>query len=202
MRHPVHPYTADALKKRDTPDVVQGGNLEAYAHILYSHSLYLSAATTELEFFQADGNRRQTNAVRQLPSPQYFLVYGIHVDYYVDPDVAAWQDHWQLANGVANSVTLDGGPTLTFTYADKDYGPWPLACLHGTGALTGFGTATGLNYANNYIPDGGFFQDGGILLAPNQSYRAMIQWPFPVTLARGNTQIKVSLSGTHYRKIT
>ena len=201
MRHPVVPYTKDALKQMDTPDMVEGGNLEAYSHTLYSHALY-TPATTELEFFQADGNRRITNAVRQLPSPQYFMVYGVHVDYYVDPSPTAWQDLWQLQNGVAAGAALVGGPTLTFTYADKDYGPEQLRSFHGTGAITGFGTANNLNYANNYLPDGGFFQDGGLLLAPNQAFRALIQWPAAVTLTRGPTQICVTLSGTHYRKIT
>lgn len=202
MRHPVVPMTVAELEERDTPTVVQGGNLEAYAHTLYAHTLYVSGATTNLEFFTETGNKRITNAVNRLPSPQFFLLYGIHVDFFVDPDPAAWQDLWQLMYGTAGGTTLVGRPTLTFTYASKDYGPEPLSAFHGTGALTGFGTATNLNYGNNYIPDGGFFQDGGLLLAPNQDYSALIEWPAALTLLRGDTQIGVTLSGTHYRKIT
>jgi len=201
MRHPVVPMSKDALELRDTPTVVPGGNLEAYGHCLYATSLYESAVTTQLEFFTVTGNNRITNAVNNLPTPQFFMVYGIHVDYGVHPDPFAWEDTWALQNGVGG-VTLVGFPTFTFSYASKAYGPWPLRALHGTGALTGFGTANNLNYANNYIPDGGFFQDGGLLLAPNQQFRALIEWPQPVTLNRGHTQIQVTLSGTHYRKIT
>jgi len=201
MRHPVVAYSKADLKAKATPKPVAGGNLEAYGHNLYAHSLYVSAATTQLEFFTVTGNRRITNAVTSLPTPQYFMIYGFQVDYFVGPDPAAWTDLWNLMYGTAGT-TLVGRPTFKFTYADKDYGPWPLTALHSTGGITGQGTMNNLAYANNYIPDGGYFQDGGLLLEPNQDFRALIEWPAAVTLGRGDTQIGVTMNGTHYRKIT
>lgn len=205
IQHPVVPMTRQELENRSVPGAVPGGNLEVYADMIYDTALYTSAATTQIEFFTTTRANRQLSNLSPagaLPSPQFFLLYGIHIDYGVDPAPTAWQDVWQLMYGAAAVVALTGMPTARFIYADKEYGPWPLSALHGTGALTGFGTANNLNYANPAMPDGGLFQGGGLLLSPNQNFRLVLEWAAPVTLNRGNTQIRVTLSGSKYRAIT
>ena len=204
MRHPVQAFTEAQLKTRTVPGMVPGRNMEVYGTTFYDTGLYVSAATQQLEFFTtARANRQLTNLATpgSLPSPQYFMIYGFQVDYHVNPAASAIDDLWQLIYGNPTN-TLDGMPTFRFVYADKEYGPWPLSALHGTGAITGFTTVTNTSFANNYIPDGGFFQDGGLLLAPNQGFRGVIEWSGPVTLTRGNTQIRVTMNGSNYRKIT
>lgn len=204
LRFPVKALTKAQLEDLAKPRAVQGGTSEAIPFVFFDTDTYVSTATTELTFFQQTRANRQLSNLSPagaLPTPQYFQVYGMMFDVLIPAAAASTPqfDTQQLLFGSGLAGT--GAPTFNFTYSDKSYGPVPLSCLHGTGGVTGFSTAAAaVEYGNNSIPDGGWYTDGAICLAPNEAFWATITWPVALTLT-ADISVRVALAGVLHRKV-
>lgn len=202
---PVRPRTLKKLQEMATPQSVPGGNSEAVPWELFSCRTYDSAATTSLRFFDsAPSNPRLGNVGPSLPSPQYFEVFYAYLTIFAIPGAtAAIDDIWLLTHGVGTAGV--GTPTWTFTLADKALGPFPLQGLHTRGGVTGgnAGAAATSEWGSNAetTGNGTFCFDGSLMIPPTQNFSVDIQWPAPVTLAGGDTELCVSLAGVLHRRI-
>lgn len=207
MKFPVRPRTLEQLEEMSTPQPVKGGQSEAVPWQLFDVQTYVSAATTNLRFFEtAPATPQLGNTGGQgLPSPQFFEVYYASLDIKVEPDVAAAHDPlldvWGILNGAAGG--LAGDPTWSFTLADKVLGQFPLRGLHTLGGPTGFTTNVTTEYANNSDASGvgTFCFDGAIVIPPTQRFNIALTWPAAVTLTAGNIELVVTLSGVLHRRV-
>lgn len=201
LRFPIRSRTLAELKKLSGPSPVAGGSSEAIFWAFHDTATYVDTVTTQLAFFTAArANRQLTNLATpgSLPEPQYFEIYGFHVDILLPSQAATWADKSVLLFG--SGAAGEGAPTFQFTYADKIYGPWALSLLHGTGGITGQSTIAAQEYAENAVPDGGLYQDGAIMLAPNQGFQGDIVWGAAQNIA-ANTDIRLTMSGVLHRRI-
>lgn len=206
MQTEIIPRTAAELQSESTPQSVPGGNMEAVAWTIYDTATYTSAATTALTFFTTTRGTNQLSNLSpagQFPSPQYFRVFSASLDIIVPPaSTTAVRDVWRILFGTGAAGS--GAPSWTFVLANKQYGPFPVSMLHGTGGPQGFGyattAATDNEWANNSFPDGGFGFGNSILIPPQQAFQVALAWDAAVTLA-ANINLRVSLHGTLYRRI-
>jgi len=201
IKFPVVAKSIRELEKQATPGAVAGGQSQATYDIIYDTATYTSAATTTLQFFNAGrATQRLTNFGGRgaFPSPQFFECKAISVDLLIPPGATAIQDMWSLLYGTGAAGV--GAPTITVTYADKNYGPWPLSQAHGTGGVTGFHTVTNLAFANNSLPDGGIWLGDSLTFKPNQQFSVDLTWDAANTLA-ANRNVKVNLIGVLHRAV-
>lgn len=202
LRHQVPGRTKQQLLDMASPKYTPGGVTQGIVHSFHDVATYTSTVTTTLTFFQAArANLQLTNLPTpgSLPDPQFFQIYGFHVDFLIPEIATAIADASFLLWG--SGATGEGPPTFTFTLADKIYGPWGLSLLHGTGGVTGYGNvAAAVEWANNATPDGGYYQDGAIVIPPNQGFNARIDWGAAQTLT-ASYDIKVTMSGNLYRNV-
>jgi hypothetical protein len=200
MRFPVQPKSARKLEEIARPPSGKGIT-EAIPFIYYDTAEYIDNTTQNLVFFtetRANRNLSNLSPAGSLPTPYYFEIFGFCLDVLLLPAAANWTDVWSLILGDGTS----GAPFFNFTMSDKTYGPYPLSALHATGGITGFSDAAAapIQSANNASWDGGFFTDGAIVIPPNESFRAEIQWAEPVDIT-GDTRMRVSMYGTLHRKV-
>ena len=204
LRFPVRAKTLAQLKQLSEPQAVAGGTSEAIPWVFYDTQTYVDNTTVNLQYFtQTPANRNlgNLNPAGSLPEPQYFEIYSFNMDVIqAASSTTAWTDLNQLLTG----PTGNGGPIFTFSLADKNYGPWPLTYLHGSGGITGFGlgpaAAAVEEYANNSIPDGAFWMDGALCIPPNQAFGATIAWQAPEDIS-GNLLIRVAMAGVLHRRV-
>lgn len=199
MYFQVKGLTQAQLQSMATPQLSVGGQSEAVAWTFYDTGTYVSAATTNLPFFNtARANRQATNlnTPGQLPEPQYFQIMWFGLNLLITPAATAWTDAQALLQGGTS-----GPPTWRFTLADKVYGPFPLQELHASGGIVGFGTQTSQAYANSgYGGHGDAWQDGAIIIPPQQGFRVDLDWDTAQTLS-GNTLLQVVMRGTLHRRV-
>lgn len=202
LRWPVKGLTKAQLKKRSHPQAVAGGVSESFEHAFHDTELFTSAVTTDLMFFvntKATFQLSNLTPAGMLPSDQYFEVYGFHVNFLFPGVATAIIDTQAMLMG--DGTVGVGAPIFTFTHKDKTYGPWTLSLLHGTGGATGIANAAAADVvANNSVPDGGFFQDGAIILEPTSSFRGRIQWGAAITLT-AHVDVQLVMSGVLHRDV-
>jgi len=199
--------TVDQLTKAVSPG--GKGDMEGVPMPLYDTQQYASTVTTQLTFFAATAAAGaglfQTNMTQagQLPNPDFHVIQCITLDVIgLDPVVGTGtndQDLYYILNG----ITAGQSPYASLKFASKDYGPWPITALHGTGGVTGpvAAVAAAPENANNSVPDGGVWIGGAIVIPPLQAFSLDIRWPAAVTLTTTPLWLKVGLWGTYYRQI-
>lgn len=182
---------------------------QSFPHIYYDTQTYVSAATLNLTFFQsvqADKTLGNIEAPGSLPTPKFFALESIGVDVLLRPAAQAGHAATGPIDDVAQLV-LQGRGTLEFNYQNKVYGPWPLSAFQASGGPTGFGWATmtaeaQVSYANNGIPNGiGFGMNQQIIFKPNANFSFTLRWPAALTLAAGNTLLRIWLYGGLYQAV-
>jgi len=177
-----------------------GASPEAIWHQFYDTQDFVTAATTRLTFFQVTNVARDlTNmpASGQLPDPQWLSIYNVCCDFLTTNTSIVGVDQ---AAGELGDLTLllkTGRATWTLQVSDKNYGPYSLTALHGTGGPVGFGwsgnTATTGNaqYANNALSPGWNYQ-GSLMIPPKTNFSIEVVWA--ATQATTETPIKIRLS--------
>lgn len=201
LTFPVRARSLKELQSMAEPQVVKGGQSEALAWIFYDTATYVSATTINLSFFTTTRANPQLSNLngRGLPSPQYFEGYYFGLDILRVPgNTDVLGDYWRIVNGTG--VAGQGGPTWTFTLADKKWGPFPLTAFHGLGGPQGFSTRTAQEYSNNGPADGGFCGDGAMVIPPNQTFSIDLTWPAAVTLS-GNVDVRPYMAGVLHRRV-
>jgi hypothetical protein len=175
--------------------------------IWYDKLLYTSAATTLLTFFNGVratldlGNMVVAGALQGM---QAFVVKAVRV--YFDRE----QTEVAALPGAANDISrLINNGILTFNVGQKGYGTWPLHCLPGGGgvvAATGGAGAEATNQfqtnATNGVADPRcvYALEHPLLIEPQISFAAQIQWPAAQTLS-SNVNITVMLDGSLIRPV-
>lgn len=206
MRIPVQGRTLAQLQELTTPKAVDGGNMETYRDQIYDTQTYLAAGSTTLPYFtttNADLSLCNLTQAGTLPDPEFFQVYYIQCDVILAPSSITVPLVWRDMDRIVRA----GRPILTFKLQGKDYGPWLLTSVHGTGApiLDGYSDGAGAGVvstqaASNGPIDGGFCQDGALWLTPKTSFSARITWGNPLAVA-ADTLVRVVLDGVRSRSI-
>jgi len=203
IRFPVKAKSYEQLKTLSQPQARRGGASECYAHAFYDTESYVDVTTLFLDFFVTTKANRQLSNLSPagaLPVDMFFEIYHFMVDVLYPKSDVAWADYQMLLQGTG----AEGGPIFSFILADKNYGPWPLTLLHGTGGITGFGlgpaAAAVEEYANNSIPDGSLFQDGALVIPPNTGFSARIEWAATCDIA-ANKYLRLTMAGVLHRAI-
>jgi len=191
------------LRRMSTPP--SGASPEAIWHQFYDTQNYLTGATTNLVFFAApNADRTLTNLETggQLSDPQWLSIYDITCDFLT-------QNTSQAAGvlGELNDLSLllkVGRPTWTLTISDKNYGPYSLTTLHGTGGPVGAidaGTlAVGIQYANNTLSPGWNYK-GSLIIPPKTSFRISVAWSAAQATTLATVPIRLSLFGILSRRV-
>lgn len=206
LRFPVRPMSLQKLQQAATPGAVSGGQAEALPWIFFDTATYVSGTTTQLPFFTTARATRQLSNLDTpgvIPEPQYFKIEFFGLDLLISPANGAWDDAHQLLMG--EGTAANGGPTWEFILADKSYGTFPLTFLHESGGQRGSAltptTGAQLEYARNAFPDGGWAVDGSIIVPPQQGFRVDVRWPAALTLAGGDTALRLWMAGSIYRRV-
>ena len=202
LRFPVRGRTLADLKKMSKPQTLAGGVSEGIVWAFHDTEPYVTTVTTELVFFKntkATDQLSNLSPAGMLPADNYFEIYGFMVDMLIPEVATAIADYHQLLFG--SGATGEGAPTFEFKHSDKTYGPYALSLLHGTGGVSGYGNvAAAVEWGNNSIPDGGFYQDGAIMLAPMTTFEAKIRWGAALTLT-ATKDIRVTMAGVLHRDV-
>jgi len=208
LLYQIKPKTKQALLESATPQ--NPNQPEVIPWILYDTQTYTSASSTTLAFFQSvqtDKSLGNMEGAGQLPDPQFFEIYRIGMDILFRPSFSTATVN--PATGPLDDIAqlvLSGRGNFILAISNKNYGPFPLSFLHGSGGPTGFmsGTYVATNereYANNGIFDGGYPLNGALVLPPKVGFSIVINWPAALTLANGNTPIRVWMAGPLYRRV-
>jgi hypothetical protein len=191
------------MRKLSTP--ISGDSPEAIWHQLYDTQDYTSAATTTLTFFanpNADRTLTNMDTGGQLTDPQYLSVYDVTCDFLTQNTSDAASVAGELND--LSLLLLVGRPTWTLTLSDKNYGPYNLTGLHGTGGPVG-GISVGTNavaaqWANNALGPGWNYK-GSIIIPPKTSFRVTVNWAAAQTLNATPCKIRLSLFGILSRAV-
>ena len=213
MRFPVKALTKQQLDRIANPAMV--GQTEAIAWDLYDTQLYVDATTTRLTFFQttsADPSISNMQNAGQLPDPQYFQWFYAYLDVLRRPTINSVVGSDQLTPGAIDDIDnliKDSRARWTFNLQDKQYGPFPLSRLHGTGGAVGFGAVVGTvtaenvsrwEYGQNSDPASTFCQDGAIVISPKVGFSIVLDWPAVVDLT-ADVFLRFVMSGVLSRAV-
>lgn len=197
--------TASRAQLRAASTPPSGASPEAIWHQFYDTQNYLTAATTVLTFFSTpNADRTITNLETggQLSDPQWLSIYDITCDFLT-------QNTSQAAGilGELNDLSLllkVGRATWTLTISDKNYGPYSLTTLHGTGGPVGTvdaGTlAIGIQYANNTLSPGWNYK-GSLIIPPKTSFRIVLNWSAAQATTLATVPLRLSLFGILSRRV-
>lgn len=205
------PYRAlpgAAVQAAGTPP--SGTSEEAIWDQRYDTQLYTSAVTTELVFFQVTNADPTLSNMRQggtLPSPWSLQIHMITLD--ILPIIPVSINAAAAVTGALNDMALllfssNARPTWTLTINEKDYGPYSLTTLHGTGAPAGFNDGTqavgaSVQYGfNTLTPGWNYF--GRVVILTQNPFRVTLRWAAAPTLTE-NKRLRVSLFGVLNRKV-
>lgn len=184
-----------------------GRSPEAIWHLIYDTKTYTDNTTVSLNFFDSVNvgtlDLSNMELAGQFPAPQVFDIFGIYADL------------WATAAGVSTSATTVGNvndfyllmfvgrPRWTFTLQQKNYGPYPLAALHGLGAPVGLlsqtvATVTQQAVSNDRSP--GWDYNGSITVPAQTAFQFNITWQAAQDLT-ANWLIRISMTGKLSRAV-
>lgn len=195
--------TLSVLQALSHPKPTSGGTSEAVAWAYYDTAEFVSAATTQMNFFLTGRTNRQATNLDTpgaISNPKYFEIGHFGQSILREPSGNAWTDVFRYLMG-----GTDGPPTWTFRLQDKNYGPFPLAFLFAGGGIQGFGTATDQNYAHAAEPGGcgpnSAFQGGAIIIPPEANFALEFNWDTAQTLLDGDLLVQPFMSGVLHRAV-
>lgn len=175
--------------------------------IWYDKLTYTSGTTTLLTFFNAVratldlGNMVVAGALQGM---QAFVVKAIRV--YCNREATLATALPTAANDI--SRIIDSG-ILSFVVGQKNYGIWPLHALPGGGGVVANSAGAGAEATDEFVtnathgladPRSVYALEHPLLIEPQISFQAQIQWPAAVTLS-ADMQITVMLDGSLIRPV-
>lgn len=184
-----------------------GNSQEAIWHQAYDTETYTDNVTTRLVFFQTTKADRTLSNMEQsgsFPKPQSLQIYDVTCDILSIVPVTVSAD----VTGVLNDLALllfgsNTRPTWQLNISNKNYGPYSLTVLHGTGGPVGMGwagaTVTGLQYAQNAnTPGWNYF--GRVIIPEQVNFNVELNWAAAADMTE-NKRIRVSLFGVLNRRV-
>lgn len=185
-----------------------GNTPEAIWHQFYDSQSFVSAATTTLTFFaspSADRTLTNLETAGQLSDPQYFSVYDITLDILsLNSTVAVATSYVTGELNDLKQILLTNRGTWTMVFSDKNYGPYSLSTLHGTGGPIGFlstGAVTDQQQTALNCLGPGWNYKGSIIIPPKTSFRIVTNWAATSTLQATPVYLRVSLFGILSRAV-
>jgi hypothetical protein len=185
-----------------------GNTQEAIWHQLYDTQLYTSGTTTSLNAFISTSTDPTLSNMTQggtLPSPQTLQIYDITLDVLsILPVTLATT----TVVGVLNDLSLlifgsNQRPTWLLNISGKNYGPYSLTVLHGTGGPQGFGWSSNgtnlLQFARNEQGPGWNYY-GRISILQQQNFSVSLAWSTAATMTE-NKQMRLSFFGVLNRRV-
>ena len=202
---PIRALPTAVVEANATP---QSGNAaEVIWHQLYDTQTYVDNTTARLEFFtQASNDRTITNMSTPgiLPRFQTLQMHNVCLDVL---SIIPLTTSTTVA-GVLNDLALltigaAHRPTWTFNLSSKDYGPYSVSALHGTGGPDGFGWGGGatesFQYARNATWPGWNYR-GNMTIREQVPFFLAINWAAPVDMS-ADKRLRLSLFGVLNRNI-
>lgn len=200
--------TRPQLRARATPS--SGSAPEAIWQQFYDTQDFVSATTTELEFFRVtnlDRTLSNMDASGQFPEPQFLTLYDLTCDLQSRPTFATPAADPPLGDFDDHALILKiGRPTWTLTLSDKNYGPYSLTLLHATGGPVG-GLSIGggaaaneqVQWANNAFSPGWNYK-GSLIIPPKTNFSITLRWAAVQTVT-ATIPIRISLHGIISRRV-
>lgn len=198
--------TRGQLRAKATPP--SGNAPEAIWWEYYDTQTYVDNTTLTLNFFQVTNvDRTITNmpSAGQLPDPQWLSIYDITCDFLVQNTSVAGAVG---VTGVYNDLALllmIGRPTWTLQISDKNYGPFSLTLLHGTGSPVGFIAANGTaaateqhQLASNVLNPGWNYK-GSLIIPPKTNFVITVNWSAAQNLT-ADVPVRLALHGILSRR--
>lgn len=203
------PMTNEEVENLAKPPT--GGIAECIYHQYYDSQLFTSATTLTQSFFKTSNTDNTiTNLPQggQLPAPQLFQIYDVTCD--ILPITPVSSLAVADSTGILNDMGLmlfGGGQrgTWLINISNKNYGPYSLTTLHGTGGPTGWGWAYGTaaaisrQFARN-DPSPGWNYLGRMIIPQQVNFYIELDWAAVSTLAAGNPYVRISLFGVLNRR--
>lgn len=196
-----------AVEAAATPS--SGHSQESIWDQRYDVQTYVDATTTRLTFFQTTNVDRSITNMQQggtLPSPWTLQIHMICADYLSTTPVSTAAGG---VDGILNDLAflLLGSAqrsTWTLNINEKDYGPYSLTLLHGTGGPAGFGWGTftaeeSIQFARN-DPTPGWNYFGRIIILQQNGFRLTMDWAAAANIT-ADTRVRASLFGVLNRKV-
>lgn len=212
LQHPNRVKTIQELSAGITP--MLPGQPERIPWTWFDTQTYTSTSTSSLDFFQSVSNDKTLSnmvAAGQIPAPQFFDLYQASIAYLTPASIAA-AGAIATSVGAFNDVRNLSNGACVFQVAQKDYwqgSQFMLPCgggPEGSASVSGTYTAgqgQALQFANNGQPDlrNRYSFWGDITLPHNQNFLWRLSWSAPLTLALGNTAVRVWMDGYLYRRV-
>jgi hypothetical protein len=203
--------SAQDLKEIAFPELAS--QPEVIPHIFYDTQSLATASSAPLNFFVNTNNDRtisNMDSAGQLPDPQYFEVYYVACDILQVPTATALAGEPNAALANVENILKTCRATFEITLASKSMGVEPLMACHSLGGATfsgyGYGTAangTSSGVVNNGIPGtGGFPYNGALVIPPKNAFKLQIAFGAASTLVGGPINIRMSLVGNWYRRVS
>lgn len=183
-----------------------GGAEESIWHQAYDTQTFTSAATTRMVFFQAaNADRTLSNMDNggSFPRPQKLRMHNMCLDILAAIPVSTSATLTGVVNDLALLMIGSGQrPTWTLSISQKDYGPYTLTTLGGTGGPVGIiGSSDGaevIQFAKN-DPSGGWNYFGRVTIPEQVNFRTTIDYAATATLT-GTTLFRFSIFGVLNRR--
>lgn len=212
QQHPRNVKTIAELAAGITP--MLPGQPERIPWTWWDTQTYVSGVSTTLDFFQnvnADKNLSNMVAAGQIPAPMFFDLYHCSVSYLLPATTSAIIAAPTNDGALEDVRNLQVGAAL-FQIANKDYFQASQMCLPAGSGLHGYLAASGTfaapnlvqqQFANNGVPDlrNRYNFWGDITIPHNQNFLWRLTWTAAITLAAGNTPIRVWMDGYLYRRV-
>jgi hypothetical protein len=205
VRYAVKTERIQALRRMATPQ--QSGDLEAVPWQIFHTLDFTSAVTTRLRFFAVPPvsiNTGNMDTGGMLTAPNWFSIACFGFDVERRPTITAAA----AATGATDDVQqllLTGQPVWTLKISGKDYGPFRLSPIHGTGIAGGIlstGADESLQNSNaGPVGDGGWYWDHSVIIPPNVSFSVEVVWNAALTLTAETTPLTFSMFGTMFRRV-
>lgn len=207
------PLTNDQVRQLSQPP--SGGVAECIYHQYYDTQLYTSAVTISSKFFQVpNADQTITNLPQggQLPAPQLFQIYDVCLDILpVTPVSLATAVGPAVATGILNDMALiifgsAQRPVWTINISNKNYGPYSLTALHGTGGPTGWFAGSSIATSSAFLqygrndPTPGWNYLGRMVIPEQVNFFLEIDWAAAATLVAGNPFLRISWFGVLNRR--
>ncbi len=156
----------------------------------------------------ADKTLGNMESAGQLPSPQWFELGGYCCDILAIPSAATTAASAIGAIADIENLLKTVYAAFFLSISNKNYGTFPLTLAHCTGGAIGdgygtFAAPTSIEFANNGIPDGGWWMDSSILIPPQQNFQVNVitTTGTATTLTQTPMPVRSALWGVLHRRV-
>lgn len=192
-----------------------GSSTEAIWDQIYDSQTYVDNTTVNLKFFQTtstDDTLSNQTSGGMLTDPETFQIYNICLDVLQTAPVSIAQAAGALTEvGALNNLALlllgiTARPTWTLRASNKDYGPYSLTLLGGTGGPIGLGWGSSIATSSGSVQyartdsNSGWNYWGAVIIKPIQNYGITLKW-FAAANISADVLLRVSMLGVKNRAI-